>query len=63
MQKDELRRIYDLYGAALYQFLLALTHNESEARDLLQDVFVKLACTNNGLNRVTTSIASADMWP
>lgn len=50
MQKDELRRIYDLYGAALYQFLLALTHNEREARDLLQDVFVKLAFTNNDLN-------------
>ena len=53
MQKDELRRIYDLYGAALYQFLLALTRNESEARDLLQDVFVKLARTTNCLKEVT----------
>ena len=53
MQKDELKRIYDLYGAALYQFLLALTRNEGEARDLLQDVFVKLARGSNCLEKVT----------
>ena len=41
MQNGELRRI------------LAQTRNESEARDLLQDVFVKPARTGNCLKGVT----------
>jgi RNA polymerase sigma-70 factor (ECF subfamily) len=40
---DELERCYDTHAGALYAFLLNLTRSESDTRDLLQEVFVKLA--------------------
>jgi RNA polymerase sigma-70 factor (ECF subfamily) len=40
---SELERVYDAHAAALFAFALNLTRNEGDARDLLQDVFVKLA--------------------
>lgn len=40
---DELERIYDAHAAALFAFLLNFTRNEDTTRDLLQEVFVKLA--------------------
>jgi RNA polymerase sigma-70 factor (ECF subfamily) len=40
---DELARLYDAHAAALYAFVLNLTRQEADARDLLQDLFVKLA--------------------
>ncbi len=39
----ELARIYDEHAAALYAFLLSFTGREADARDLLQEVFVRLA--------------------
>jgi len=39
----ELARLYDEHAAALFAFLLNLTRNEADTRDLLQDLFVKLA--------------------
>jgi RNA polymerase sigma-70 factor, ECF subfamily len=39
----ELERLYDEHAQPLYAFLLNLTRNEADTRDLLQDVFVKLA--------------------
>lgn len=39
----ELARLYDEHAAALFAFLLNLTRAEADTRDLLQDVFVKLA--------------------
>jgi RNA polymerase sigma-70 factor (ECF subfamily) len=39
----ELARVYDAHGAALFAFLLNLTRNEADTRDLLQDLFIKLA--------------------
>jgi len=39
----ELERLYDEHAQALYAFLLNLTRNEADTRDLLQDIFVKLA--------------------
>jgi RNA polymerase sigma-70 factor (ECF subfamily) len=39
----ELARLYDDHAPALFAFLLNLTRNESDTRDLLQDLFVKLA--------------------
>jgi RNA polymerase sigma-70 factor (ECF subfamily) len=39
----ELERLYDAHAAALYGFALSVTRDESDTRDLLQDVFVKLA--------------------
>ncbi|MFZ0827110.1 MAG: RNA polymerase sigma factor [Verrucomicrobiia bacterium] len=43
MSGPDFRRLYDEHAQALYAFLLNLTHNEADTRDLLQDIFVKLA--------------------
>ncbi len=39
----ELERLYDEHAQALFAFLLNLTRNEDQTRDVLQEVFVKLA--------------------
>ena len=39
----DLERLYDAHAAALYALALNLTRNEADARDLLQDAFVKVA--------------------
>jgi RNA polymerase sigma-70 factor (ECF subfamily) len=39
----ELERLYDAHAQALFAFLLNLTRDETDTRDLLQEVFVKLA--------------------
>ena len=39
----ELERLYDAHAQALFSFLLNLTRNEADTRDLLQDLFIKLA--------------------
>ena len=39
----ELTRLYDEHAQPLYAFLLNLTRDEADTRDLLQEVFVKLA--------------------
>ena len=43
MRGPDLRRLYDEHAQALYAFLLNLTRAEADTRDLLQDIFVKLA--------------------
>src|SRR5688572_28702809 len=43
MPATDLETIYDEHAPALFAFLLNLTRNETETRDLLQEVFVKLA--------------------
>jgi RNA polymerase sigma-70 factor, ECF subfamily len=40
---DSVERLYDEHASALFGFLLNLTRNEADTRDLLQEVFVKLA--------------------
>jgi RNA polymerase sigma-70 factor (ECF subfamily) len=39
----ELERLYDEHAQALFGFLLNFTRDEGDTRDVLQDVFVKLA--------------------
>jgi RNA polymerase sigma-70 factor (ECF subfamily) len=39
---DNVERLYDAHASALFAFLLSLTRNEADTRDLLQEVFVKL---------------------
>jgi RNA polymerase sigma-70 factor (ECF subfamily) len=39
----DLARLYDDHAPSLFAFLLNLTHSEADTRDLLQDLFVKLA--------------------
>jgi len=51
MRGPDLRRLYDEHAQALYAFLLNLTCNESDTRDLLQNIFVKLARDPDLLNR------------
>ena len=51
-RESELRRLYDGHSQSLYAFLLNLTRNEADTRDLLQDVFVKLARDPNLLDGV-----------
>ena len=41
--RDPFDRLYDDHAAPLFGFLLNLTRNEADTRDLLQEVFVKLA--------------------
>src|SRR5882724_7648119 len=41
--ESELQRLYDEHAQALFAFLLNFTRNESDTRDVLQDVFVKLS--------------------
>jgi RNA polymerase sigma-70 factor (ECF subfamily) len=43
MRGSELERLYDEHAQPLYAFLLNLTRDEADTRDLLQDVFIKLA--------------------
>jgi RNA polymerase sigma-70 factor (ECF subfamily) len=42
MDREELERLYDAYAAGLFRYFLSFTRVESEGRDLLQDLFVKL---------------------
>jgi RNA polymerase sigma-70 factor (ECF subfamily) len=39
----DIERLYDQHAQPLYAFLLNLTRNEADTRDLLQEIFVKLA--------------------
>jgi RNA polymerase sigma-70 factor, ECF subfamily len=39
----ELERLYDEHAQSLYAFLLNFTRDEADTRDLLQEIFVKLA--------------------
>jgi len=43
MRGPDLRRLYDEHAQPLYAFILNLTRNEADTRDLFQEVFVKLA--------------------
>jgi RNA polymerase sigma-70 factor, ECF subfamily len=49
----QLERLYDDHAQALFAFLLNLTRNESDTRDILHDVFVKLARNPEQLDPVT----------
>jgi RNA polymerase sigma-70 factor (ECF subfamily) len=39
----DLARLYDDHAQALFAFLLNFTRSEADTRDLLQELFVKLA--------------------
>ena len=42
-----LEKVYDHHGQALFAFLLNFTRNEADTRDLLQELFIKLAKSPN----------------
>jgi RNA polymerase sigma-70 factor (ECF subfamily) len=52
MRGLDLRRLYDEHAQSLFAFLLNLTRNELDTRDLLQEIFVKLARDEQLLNGV-----------
>src|ERR1051325_7979074 len=43
MQKSELDRLYDEHADALFAFLLNFTRPQRHTRDLLQEIFIRLA--------------------
>lgn len=43
MNDHELERIYDGHASGLFHYLAAFTKTEADARDLLQELFIKLA--------------------
>ena len=40
---SELERLYDEHASALFAFLLNFTRDENDTRDVLQEIFIKLA--------------------
>ena len=42
-REPEIERLYDEHAQPLYAFLLNFTRDEADTRDLLQEIFVKLA--------------------
>ena len=50
--EPELNRLYDEHAKALFAFLLNFTRDDPDTRDLLQEVFVKLAREPELLSRV-----------
>jgi|694.fasta_scaffold87372_1 RNA polymerase sigma-70 factor (ECF subfamily) len=44
--RRKLELLYDSYSEGLYRYLMTFTKSESDAKDLLQELFVKLAIQN-----------------
>ncbi len=43
MNDDELEAVYDAHASGLFHYLATITKTETDARDLLQELFIKLA--------------------
>src|ERR1035437_10859237 len=43
MAQADIEQLYDEHAQALFAFLLNLTRHEADTRDLLQELFIKLA--------------------
>ncbi len=46
MTDSELERCYDAHASGVFHYLVTFTKTEADARDLLQELFIKLARTN-----------------
>ncbi len=44
-EQDAFRELYELSYRPLYAFLLSLTQNSEDAKDLLQDTFIQVRCS------------------
>lgn len=53
MTVAELEALYDAHAGPLFQFLFVLTGSEADARDLVQEVFVRIARNPKSLARAT----------
>jgi RNA polymerase sigma-70 factor (ECF subfamily) len=49
---DPLEKLYQDHAPALFRFLIRLTGNEAEVKDILQDIFVRLAKSPGMLEKV-----------
>lgn len=52
MRPGELEQLYDQYGQALFAFALNLTRDESDARDVIQELFRRLTVQSHPLEGV-----------
>jgi RNA polymerase sigma-70 factor, ECF subfamily len=52
MTSDELAALYDAHAPAVFGFLMVLTGSDADARDVMQDVFVRLANSTTSLSEV-----------
>jgi RNA polymerase sigma-70 factor (ECF subfamily) len=43
MNEDELEAVYDAHASGLFHYLATITKTEADARDLLQELFIRLA--------------------
>lgn len=55
MNDTELEQLYDTQACGLFHYFVSLTRSESDARDLLQEMFIKLAAS--GMDQVTNEKA------
>lgn len=46
MNDHELERLYDAHASGLFHYLVSFTKTEADARDLLQELFIKVARGN-----------------
>ena len=53
MDRMTLESLYDTYAEPLFRYLCSMVHRESEARDRLQDLFLKIARNPGCLDEVT----------
>jgi len=47
MNDRELERLYDAHASGLFHYLVTFTKTEADTRDLLQELFIKLARSNS----------------
>ena len=59
----ELARLYDEHASALFAFLRNLTRSEADTRDLLQDLFIKLARQPTDQPKVVPILECGDLSP
>ena len=43
MNDDDMERIYDAHASGLFHYLVTFTKTEADAKDLLQEIFIRLA--------------------
>jgi RNA polymerase sigma-70 factor (ECF subfamily) len=55
MNDTELEQLYDTQACGLFHYFVSLTRSESDARDLLQEMFIKLAASR--MDQVTNEKA------
>jgi RNA polymerase sigma-70 factor (ECF subfamily) len=60
--RQQLERIYDAYAELLFQYFRARTHSSEEARELLQDFFVKLSPNFRVNSGPTNPVQNEKAW-